>query len=329
MEKMDTQIRDIIKEVKQTMDARGGLKAVYFVACGGSQAAIYPGKYLLDCESKTLSVKIYNSSEFVSKTPVALDGQCLVICCSLKATPETVEAVKVANNAGAVTIAMTGSADTGMAEVGKYVVVYSNGDDQIYSESNQSKSLRIGFEVLHQFEDYAHYSAAMAAYSQLDTLVEKGKVHFQPLADEFAQQYKEDEVFHILGAGPMFGTMYSMANCHLMEMQWRHAVGIHSGEYFHGPFEQTDDDLAIILLMSTGATRPLDERAKKFLESRAARHMVIDAAELGFEDVIDPAVAAYFNPVVMIPVERYIVATMAELRGHSMDERRYMWKFAY
>ena len=60
------------------------------------------------------------------------------------------EAVKTANAAGAVTIAMTGSMETGMAKAGQYVVTYSNGDDQVYSDSNQANSLRIGFELLKQ-----------------------------------------------------------------------------------------------------------------------------------------------------------------------------------
>ena len=55
---------------------------------------------------------------------------------------------------GAVTIAMTGSMETGMAKAGQYVVTYSNGDDQVYSDSNQANSLRIGFELLKQIENY-------------------------------------------------------------------------------------------------------------------------------------------------------------------------------
>ena len=50
------QIQEIIAAVLERTHQAGGLKAVYFVGCGGSQAAIFPGKYLLDCESKTLSV---------------------------------------------------------------------------------------------------------------------------------------------------------------------------------------------------------------------------------------------------------------------------------
>lgn len=99
----------------------------------------------------------------------------MAVICSLKATAETVEAVKKANSIGAITIAMTGNMDTGMAKVGQYVVTYSNGDDQVYSDSNQANSLRIGFELLHQFEGWDKYDKAMEAYKYIDEIVAEGK----------------------------------------------------------------------------------------------------------------------------------------------------------
>ena len=44
------EIKQIITEIKQKLDAKGGLKHVYFVACGGSKAAIFPGLYLLQSD---------------------------------------------------------------------------------------------------------------------------------------------------------------------------------------------------------------------------------------------------------------------------------------
>lgn len=323
------EITAMISEIKKKMSQRGGLKAVIFVACGGSQAAIYPGKYLLESEANNISVKIYNSNEFNFVTPKCLDERCIVICCSLKATAETVKAVETARAAGAATIAMTGSMETGMAKAGEYVVVYSNGDDQVYSLSNQSMSLRLSFEILHQFEDYALYQEGMAAFSQIDDIVAKSKKEMLPAAQSFAQEFQNDSVFQILGAGPLYGTAYSMANCHLMEMSWRNAITIHSGEYFHGPFEMTNPQQPIVLLMSTGRSRFLDERVLKFLKVYAKRYFVIDAKDTGIEERLDPRIAEFFNSVVMIPLERFFVAQMAQLCGHSMDERNYMWKFEY
>lgn len=325
---MTKSVKEIVSEIKVKMDQAGGLKHVYFVACGGSKAAIFPGLYLLQSEAKTFGATTYTSNEFVHATPKELDERCVAVICSLKATPETVEAVKTANAAGAVTIAMTGSMDTGMAKVGQYVVTYSNGDNQVYGDSNQANSLRIGFELLKQFENYENYEKAMEAYQYIDQIVEEGKKECLPAATEWAKKYKDEPVFYVLASGSNYGVAYSMCCCHFMEMQWKHAVCLHTGEYFHGPFETTDKKLPMILLMNEGRTRALDERCLKFLETYAQNYIIIDFKALN-KGRIDASVAEFFSPVVMIPVERYYVSQMAEETGHSMDERRYMWKVEY
>lgn len=322
------EVKEIISKIKERMDKVGGLKHVYFVACGGSKAAIFPGLYLLQSEAKTFGATTYTSNEFVQATPKELDERCIAIICSLKATPETVEAVKTANAAGAITISMTGSYETGMAKVGQYVVVYSNGDNQIYSDSNQSNSLRIGFEILKQFENYENYDVAMEAYQHIDKIIDEAKKKVLPIAQQWAEKNKDCPIFYVLASGSNYGVAYSMCCCHFMEMQWKHAVCLHTGEYFHGPFETTDKELPMILLMNEGRTRVLDERCKIFLEKYAENFIIIDPREFGINK-IDSKVVEFFNPVIMIPIERYYVAQMAEIRNHSMDERRYMWKVEY
>ena len=84
----------------------------------------------------------------------------------------------------------------------------------------------------------------------------------------------------------------------------------------------------MVLIMSEGRTRALDERCLKFLKTYAENYIVIDFKELN-KGRIDAEVAEFFNPVVLIPIERYYVSQMAEVRGHSMDHRRYMWKVEY
>ena len=321
-------VKEIVSEIKEIMALRGGLKHVYFVACGGSKAAIFPGLYLLQSEARSFGATTYTSNEFVHAVPKELDERCLAVICSLKATPETVEAVKTANKAGAVTIAMTGNMETGMAKVGQYVVTYSNGDEQIYSDSNQSNSLRIGFELLHQLEGWDKYEKAMDAYKYIDDIISEGKEHLLADAREWAEREKDEPIFYVLASGPNYGVAYSMCCCHFMEMQWKHAVCLHTGEYFHGPFETTDKELPMVLLMSEGRTRALDERCLRFLNTYAQNFIVIDFKELN-QGRIDADVAEFFNPVVLIPIERYYVAQMAEIRGHSMDDRRYMWKVEY
>ena len=237
-------------------------------------------------------------------TSQELDERCVAVICSLKATPETVKAVETANAKGAITIAMTGSMETGMAKVGQYVVVYSNGAPQDYSNSNQACSLRIGFELLHQIEGWDKYDKAMDAYQYINEIVDEAKKDCLPAAQAWAQKEKDEPVFYVLASGSNYGVAYSMCCCHFMEMQWKHAVCLHTGEYFHGPFETTDKKLPMVLIMGEGRTRALDERCLKFLKTYAENFIVIDFKELN-KGRIDPDVVEFFNPVVLIPIERF------------------------
>lgn len=320
--------KDIVKDIKANLKDKRGVKNIIFVACGGSQAAIYPGFFLMRSEAKNITTNIINSNEFVHSTPKSVDERTICIICSLNATTETVEAVKTANRLGAITISMTGSPDTEMAKNGQYALVYSNGNDQVYSESNQSNVLRLGFELLHQLESYEHYDEAMRAYEKIDGVIEKAKANLLPKMKSFAEKFKDDTVFTVLASGSMYGTAYTMACCHLMEMQQKNAITMHSGEYFHGPFETTDENQAIILLKNIGRNRALDERAEVFLKKYAKRFEIIDAAEVGVQQ-LGENVAEFFSSAVMIPIERYYVYQMSLLTGYDMDNRRYMWKVEY
>lgn len=86
--------------------------------------------------------------------------------------------------------------------MGQYVVTYSNGDNQVYSDSNQANALRIGFELLKQFENYENYDKAMAAYAEIDQIVAEGKEKVLPAARKWADTYKDEPIFYVLGIRP-------------------------------------------------------------------------------------------------------------------------------
>lgn len=321
-------IKEIVAQVKEKMDANGGLKHVYFVACGGSRALLSPGYCMLLSEAETFSVNIYNSNEFVHVMPKQVGKNALVVVMSLKATAESVKAVEVANAAGAVTIAMTGNMETGMAKVGQYVITYSNGADMIYSQTNQANSLRLGFELLNQFEGYANYDKAMEGFTYLDEMIPQAKEDCTADAVEWAKRNYQKDVFYVMGSGANYFAAYSMACCHFMEMQWKHAVFLNDGEYFHGPFETTDEDLPMVLFMGTGRNRFMDQRALNFMEKHNKNHLVIDFEKIN-NGRIDASVAEFFSPLIFVPIERWYVYQMSLITDHDMDIRRYMYKEVY
>lgn len=52
-----------VKAVQQAVAARA-VENVYFVACGGSLATLYPGKYILERETAAVSTGAYTRRSF-------------------------------------------------------------------------------------------------------------------------------------------------------------------------------------------------------------------------------------------------------------------------
>ena len=132
----------------------------------------------------------------------------------------------------------------------------------------------------------------------------------------------------MMGSGANYNVAYSFAICLLMEMQWVNSSAIHSGEYFHGPFEITDRETPFIILMSEGRTRPLDQRALDFLNRFAEKVIILDAKELGLE-TIDDKVSEFFNPLLMNAALGCYSYELSIARKHPLSCRRYMWKLQY
>ena len=131
-----------------------------------------------------------------------------------------------------------------------------------------------------------------------------------------------------MGSGANYRVAYSFAICLLMEMQWINSSAIHSGEYFHGPFEITDKDVPFIMMMSTGRTRALDQRALDFLHRFGEKIMVLDNEEMGL-NALDPNVAEFFNQIFTAALLDMFYMDLCEVRKHPRPTRRYMWKLKY
>lgn len=326
------EVIDVMEQVKADLDANGGLKQVIFVACGGSFSSSYPARYLLDQES-SLRVQGYNSSEFVSATPKSVDQNTLVIATSTKATAETVEAIKAAKERGAITIGLSGYADSLTAQTAKYYITYYHADEWYQDASlihcnSQGTALKIAFWLLKEYDHYAAYDKALAAFESLPAIYAKAYKDTKVEAAQFAMAYKDDTVWNVMSSGAAWEVAYSDAFCFFQEMQTVHCVPIHSGEYFHGAFETCDKNLAILLFKSVGRTRPLDERAERFLKRFAGHHWIVDAEKLGLGQ-LDADVAEYFNALIMHPISKQMISAMGDIRMHPMSYRRYMWKFEY
>lgn len=306
-----------------------GKKNVFFVGCGGSLADLYPGKYLIDSEAKSLKAFHISSNEFVHATPNAFGTDSILIVCSHQGnTPETVEAARIGKEKGAMVIAFTNTEGSPLTEYGTFNIKYEFGADVRAELTKMGTVLRVAFELLSELDSYDHYSLAVEGFQKIHDLAIKARTETLSRAEAFAQEHVNDKNIYVIGSGSSYGVAYSYSICILMEMQWINSSSIHSGEFFHGPFEITDDKIPFILLKGAGRTRPLDERAHSFINKYGKRITVLDAEEMGISQIA-PEVVEFFNPLLLNIVLRSYAEHLATARNHPLSTRRYMWKVEY
>ena len=317
-----------IKAAVEAVKARKEVNEVYFVACGGSQAVLMAGQYMFDKESSIPS-HVYTANEFVYDTPKRLNENSVVISCSHSGnTPETVEATKLARSKGALTICLSNLEGSPLWEAAEYPVHYDWGKE--VSDSDKNKGILYGllFSLLSVLAPDAKWDVCLKELDKLSELSGKAKELYQEKAERWAKENKREKLIYTIGSGINYGEVYSTAMCWFMEMHWIHSGCIHSGEYFHGPFEVTDYDVPFLLVKSIGNTRFLDQRVEDFSKKYSDKMLILDQEDLplaGVADEAKPYIAAILSGVVI----RQFVEAIAFERGHSLDVRRYMWHMEY
>lgn len=301
----------------------------FFVACGGSMATLTPGQYVMEQESDYPAF-VYSSNEFIHRNPHSLGKGSVVILCSTSGnTPETVRAASFAREKGALTVAFSHLVDSPLWQAAEYRIHYSTGDEAACSEYSNAMLYRLLFGILQVWNPQPRYTelleAIMTVYPEnlRQTLAARAD-----WAKELGKKYKREDIIYTMGSGICYPVAYSFAICILMEMQWIHSHALHTGEFFHGPFEITDDNVPMILIKSIGDTRPLDERAEAFTKKFTDKLIVVDA-ETFIMDGIPVESRKYFAPLFVAPVLRNFANELGAQRGHPLSVRRYMWKMDY
>ena len=317
-----------VKEIVGDILKNHAVDTVYFVGCGGSLAGFFPAKYFLSCEAAKLKVGYINANEFVHATPKEIGPGAVVILASQRGnTPETVKACQVAREKGAATVGLTFQVPSPLSQAAEYVILYEFGDGSVVEYQKPSYGFKLAVELLQEIEGYADYDKLLDGLKKMDGIVKTACKEIVPYAIKYAWEFKDDSVIYTMGSGASWGSAHQESICIFMEMQWINSSVIHSGEYFHGPFEITDKNTAFLMMKSTGRTRALDDRALTFMKKFNDRCMILDGLDYGMGELGN--VSEYLDPFFHTNVVRVFNNLLADVRNHPLSVRRYMWKFDY
>lgn len=311
--------------VKTILEEKKAIRQVYWVACGGSVIDLYVAHFMLNAESVSMESGLYTSKEFVLFPPRKLGPHSLVVLCSHSGgTQETLDAGILARETGATVMILTHQAGSKCCDPQFITWVYPWGNEVPTAQVPSGISLALAAELMLAQEGFRKYEALMAGMAKLDEILPaaRAKVNAQ-LGDTFAAMCQKFPFLYILGSGANFSQTYGFAICSLMEMQWQHCAYIHSGEYFHGPFEVTENGVFYFLQMGSGQCRPMDQRALDFLKTHTDSLMVLDTLDYGM-DTVDLSVRDYLDPVLLYAMNVELRAARGNVFDHHPDVRRYM-----
>lgn len=303
---------------------------VYFIACGGSLIDLYSSAYFVERESSFMHSYWIPSKEFLLAPPKHLGKSSLVFICSHTGnTPETVQAAELAVERGAYVIAYTHNENSKCVNALFHPIIYRWEEDTPEDEKPMCLTYSILNELMHRQEpDYLLYNKMKAGIAKIDSIIREAMKKVLNRTWVFAETYSKEPFLYIMSSGAGFAQAYGFAICSLQEMQWMDCCYLNSAEYFHGPFEVTDEDHLYILMMSCGKTREIDERARDFLHKYGKKYEIIDAQEFGLE-LLDDACVDYFNAPLFYAMSVAYRTGLQNKRKHPLDMRRYMGVVEY
>lgn len=304
-----------------------GARNLFFLGAGGAGVLMLPAAQLLGRRSE-FPVKLVHAAEIVAMDDVSLGAGSIVVIPSLSGTTkEAIEVLEFAQRKGARVIALTGHADSPVAEQAD--VNFTNfAADDTSSESFYLQSLLVVLAIMDARGELDDWDAIVAELALLPDLLVEVKRAFEPRAEQLAQQYR-DEGYHIItGAGSAWAEAWYYGTCILEEMQWIRTRPIHASDFFHGTLELVERDVSVLVLKGEDASRPLAERVEAFAPTVSDKVESIDTAQFELPGV-SAEVRALISPVLLATVLERLSAHLEVLRDHPLTTRRYYRQLAY
>ncbi|SEK92969.1 SIS domain-containing protein [Nonomuraea pusilla] len=295
-----------------------GLRNVFLVGAGGSLIAAHPAHYLLEREATHPVYKLQSDELNTGRTRRMGPGSLVFLASYTGRTKETVAAAQYARSTGA-TVAVVTKEGGPLADAAD--VAFTGQSDLFMQLAAYALLRQTGVE-----RDWALLDQALDALpAALVSAAEEGEER----AAAIASALKDEPITYVLGSGPSYGWAYGLAMCFLQEMQWKHAAGFNSGEFFQGAFEVVDDDVAVINLLGEDPSRPMAERARRFLNTYASKKTYhVDTADHTLPG-IPQELRGEVSPLVIAVLMDRLARHYESVRGHDLDQRHYMFKVDY
>ena len=304
-----------------------GLKNVFLIGCGGSLNDFGSIHYVLESRSTAFPVFHMNSDEFVVRHPGHLGKGSLVFVASHHGTTkETLNAAKVAREAGARVVAFTKDHSTPLAPLADDVFVYES--NRTILAPKQVLISQLGYALLEETGVPGDYDGIRRAFDALPAAIDRAHDEADEFFPEIAKALAGGDQTYVLAGGPNYAVGYGMAMCYFLEMQRMRATAFHANEFFHGAFEIIDNDTPVLVWSGEDASSGQVDRLRTFLGRYNDNHHIVDSRRFALEGV--PAeLRGEVTPLVLSTLSKRLAEHLEAVTGNPLTRRRYMFTVEY
>lgn len=313
-------IQDISRKIAKARSPR-----LCLVGGGASLSSSFCGKYLFN-RFTDVPADAVNGWQLLSGIPNSLGPDTFLVATSYSGeTPEVLTCVEQARQRGAITIAITNTADTPLAKACSYVLDYHT--KAVFTIPVALLYWLAAHAMISRKENAEEGKRIIDQMGRLPEQMEKLYRDTRQTGKEFARRFKDETGFYVLASGPTYGLGYKLALSVVIENLWIDGCPIEAGDFYHGPIEivppndRTRQTMAFLHLVGTDPSRQASEQAIAFCRKHNVRQLVFDAKDY-------PDFGELFSPFALFVPTEWFVMYMCAFKNHDVDERRYMGKIA-
>ena len=255
-----------------------GINEIKICACGTSYHAGLASSYLFERLSK-IKCSIEVASEFRYKEPLLTKDTLFVVISQSGETADTLEALKMAKNAGLKTLVICNVDNSSMTRVADFTILTRAGIEKgVASTKAFSTQTAVLWMLSLYFAQIRKTISKDKLENEVNTLREVPKalkVHenIHEKAKRLSKRYLHGHGFFFIGRDVFYPLALEGA-LKLKEISYLHAEGYPAGEMKHGPIALADPELFTIALMPKNM---LYDKIKSNVEELSARDSTICA----------------------------------------------------
>jgi len=312
-------------------------KRLIITSCGTSWHAALVAEYLIESMAR-IPVEVEYASEFRYRNPIINDDDVIIAISQSGETADTLAAVKMAKEQGALTIGICNVVGSTIARE-THAGMYTHAGPEIGVASTKAFTTQITLLTLlavelanqrqtisaQQFSDYLHEIA------KLPGLAQQSLDSSKDVLKEVAYLFTYAPNFLYMGRGLNFPIALEGA-LKLKEISYIHAEGYPSAEMKHGPIALIDQHMPIVVLATTSHIN--EKTVSNIEEVKARKGRIITIASESNHEIDNlseyviriPDCVDILSPILTVIPLQLLAYYIAVNRGCEVDQPRNLAK---